>query len=74
VAVAVGPREAGAEGLEEVVEDLAADLVPVRDLVFGQLAGAFYGEAGIRAEWRSRLALLGTIEELADRLHDAAQG
>jgi hypothetical protein len=40
----------------------------------GQVAGAFYGEAGIPAEWRSRLALPGTIEELADRLHDAARG
>ena len=37
--------------------------------VYGQLAGAHYGEAGIPAEWRSKLALLGTIEELADRLH-----
>ena len=27
--------------------------------VYGQLAGAYYGEAGIPAEWRSRLALLG---------------
>jgi ADP-ribosyl-[dinitrogen reductase] hydrolase len=42
--------------------------------VYGQLAGAHYGEAGIPAEWRSKLALLGTIEELADRLHDAARG
>ena len=42
--------------------------------VYGQLAGALYGEEGIPAEWRSKLALLGTIEELADRLHDAARG
>lgn len=42
--------------------------------VYGQLAGAHYGEAGFPAEWRSKLALLGTIEELADRLHDAARG
>jgi ADP-ribosylglycohydrolase len=41
--------------------------------VYGQLAGAHYGEAGIPAEWRSKLALLGTIEELADRLHDAVR-
>jgi hypothetical protein len=41
---------------------------------YGQLAGAHHGEAGIPAEWRSRLALLGTIEGLADRLQDAAQG
>ena len=31
--------------------------------VYGQLAGAHDGEAGIPAEWRSKLALLGTIEE-----------
>jgi ADP-ribosyl-[dinitrogen reductase] hydrolase len=42
--------------------------------VYGQLAGAYYSEAGIPAEWRERLALLETIEELADRLHDAARG
>ena len=41
--------------------------------VYGQLAGAHYGEGGIPAEWRSKLALLRTIEELADRLHDAAR-
>jgi ADP-ribosylglycohydrolase len=42
--------------------------------VYGQLAGAHYGEEGIPAEWRSKLALLGTIEGLADRLHDTARG
>jgi ADP-ribosyl-[dinitrogen reductase] hydrolase len=42
--------------------------------VYGQLAGAFSCEAGIPAEWKSKLALLGTIEELAGRLHDAARG
>jgi hypothetical protein len=31
------------------------------------------GAAGIPAEWRSKLALLETIEELAHRLHDAAR-
>ena len=36
--------------------------------VYGQLAGAFYGEGGIPAEWRERLALRETIEELADGL------
>ena len=40
--------------------------------VYGQLAGAHYGEEGIPAEWRSKLALRGTIEDLADRLHAAA--
>jgi ADP-ribosyl-[dinitrogen reductase] hydrolase len=40
--------------------------------VCGQLAGTFYGEDAIPAEWRERLALRGTIEELADALHDAA--
>ncbi len=36
--------------------------------VYGQLAGAFYGEAGIPAEWRSRLAYRELIESLADQL------
>lgn len=40
--------------------------------VFGQLAGAFYGEAGIPAEWRALLARRELIETLADGLHQAA--
>jgi ADP-ribosyl-[dinitrogen reductase] hydrolase len=40
--------------------------------VYGQLAGAYYGQAGIPAEWRSKLALIETIEKLADRLHTAS--
>jgi ADP-ribosylglycohydrolase len=36
--------------------------------VYGQLAGAYYGESGIPEEWRARLALRSTIEELADGL------
>lgn len=36
--------------------------------VYGQLAGAFYGEDGIPSEWRSKLALRDTIEGFADRL------
>ena len=36
--------------------------------VFGQLAGAFYGESEIPAEWRAKLALRETIERLADAL------
>jgi ADP-ribosylglycohydrolase len=40
--------------------------------VYGQLAGAFYGEAGIPPEWRDRLARLDLIRALAGRLHDFA--
>ncbi|HEY1013652.1 MAG TPA: ADP-ribosylglycohydrolase family protein [Herpetosiphonaceae bacterium] len=40
--------------------------------VYGQLAGAFYGEAAIPAPWRERLALLPTIVGLAEELHRAA--
>jgi ADP-ribosylglycohydrolase len=40
--------------------------------VFGQLAGAYWGENGIPSEWRARLALRQTIESLADRLHTLA--
>jgi ADP-ribosyl-[dinitrogen reductase] hydrolase len=37
--------------------------------VYGQLAGAFYGEDGIPAEWRGQLALRETIASLAERLY-----
>lgn len=36
--------------------------------IYGQLAGAFYGEQGIPAAWRERLALREKIIELADGL------
>ena len=39
--------------------------------VFGQLAGAFYGETGIPAAWRERLAKSDLIVSLADRLHES---
>ncbi len=41
--------------------------------VYGQLAGAFYGEAGIPATWRARLAKGSLIVDFADRLYQAAQ-
>jgi ADP-ribosyl-[dinitrogen reductase] hydrolase len=40
--------------------------------VYGQLAGAVYGEHGIPGEWRARLALRDTICDLADRLEQLA--
>jgi ADP-ribosyl-[dinitrogen reductase] hydrolase len=39
--------------------------------VFGQLAGAHYGEERIPAHWRERLALRERIEQLADALLEA---
>ncbi len=41
--------------------------------VYGQLAGAFYGEQGIPAAWRAKLALRSIIESLADKLFNLAQ-
>lgn len=38
--------------------------------IYGQLAGAYYGEAGIPAGWRRQLALHETIAGLADQLYD----
>lgn len=38
--------------------------------IAGQLAGACYGERGIPAEWRERLAMRDTIERMADGLLD----
>lgn len=40
--------------------------------VYGQLAGAYYGECGIPASWRERLAQHGLIASLAERLYDLA--
>lgn len=40
--------------------------------VYGQLAGAFYGEQGIPEAWRTRLALRPLIESLAAQLHACA--
>ncbi|MEX2645335.1 MAG: ADP-ribosylglycohydrolase family protein [Gaiellaceae bacterium] len=37
--------------------------------VYGQLAGALYGERAIPERWREKLALRPTIELLADQLH-----
>jgi ADP-ribosylglycohydrolase len=42
--------------------------------VYGQIAGAYYGEAGIPATWRSLLALRETIETFADRLYEQSGG
>ena len=36
--------------------------------VFGQLAGAYYGEGGIPFEWRARLHAHGMIASIADRI------
>jgi ADP-ribosylglycohydrolase len=36
--------------------------------IYGQLAGAFYGEAAIPLKWREKLAMRETIETLADKL------
>jgi ADP-ribosylglycohydrolase len=40
--------------------------------VYGQLAGAFYGEEAIPRGWRSKLAHLNTLENFAERLLTAA--
>jgi ADP-ribosylglycohydrolase len=41
--------------------------------VYGQLAGAYYGEDEIPREWRSVLAMRAKIEEAADRLYEMAE-
>jgi ADP-ribosylglycohydrolase len=42
--------------------------------VYGQLAGAYYGEAGIPAGWKSKLALLDLIRTYADQIYSLAAG
>jgi ADP-ribosylglycohydrolase len=41
--------------------------------VYGQLAGAFYGEDGIPPSWRARLAQRELIERLAEQLFELAE-
>jgi ADP-ribosyl-[dinitrogen reductase] hydrolase len=41
--------------------------------VFGQLAGAYYGESGIPPEWRERLAMGDLIASMAERLFAATR-
>ncbi len=41
--------------------------------VYGQLAGAFYGESGIPQQWRTRLAHSSLIKSLADQLFDLSR-
>ena len=40
--------------------------------VYGQLAGAIYGEQGIPARWRERVVMAEQISGFADALHDLA--
>jgi ADP-ribosyl-[dinitrogen reductase] hydrolase len=40
--------------------------------VYGQIAGAYYGEAAIPAEWREKLAMRELIEQRATELHAMA--
>src|SRR5919202_6145133 len=42
--------------------------------VYGQLAGAFYGEDAIPGSWRTKLAYLRLIEDLAEKLFDRRPG
>ena len=41
--------------------------------IYGQLAGAYYGEEDIPAEWRSKLAMVDVIINFADKLWEAVQ-
>jgi ADP-ribosylglycohydrolase len=41
--------------------------------VYGQIAGAYYGEEGIPPGWRATLAMRTEIEVLADRLYEMAE-
>ncbi len=41
--------------------------------VYGQIAGAYWGEQGIPDEWLDKLSLRSLIEELADRLLEFSQ-
>lgn len=42
-------------------------------VVYGQLAGAYYGEHAIPEAWRVKLTLRDLIEAFAARLHDLSR-
>lgn len=41
--------------------------------IFGQLAGAYYGESGIPAEWREKVTMRDQIIEMADTIYERSQ-
>jgi hypothetical protein len=41
--------------------------------IYGQLAGAYYGEQGIPRSWRGKLAMRSTIEDFADAIFERVQ-
>ncbi len=41
--------------------------------IYGQLAGAYYGEDGIPVEWRSKLVMANTITDYANKLWEAGK-
>lgn len=41
--------------------------------VYGQIAGAFYGEQGIPDRWRQLIARRELIEAMADKLYELAE-
>ncbi len=41
--------------------------------IYGQIAGAHYGAAGVPEEWRQRLTMTAEITSMADRLYDHAR-
>ena len=55
-----------------LVVNLAGDADTV-GAVYGQIAGAYYGEQGIPPAWRECLARRSEIEGLADRLEEASR-
>jgi ADP-ribosyl-[dinitrogen reductase] hydrolase len=65
---------AGSESFEEgaLLAVNLGDDADTTGAVYGQLAGAFYGEDTIPAAWLDVLAMRETIESFADRLHDLA--
>jgi ADP-ribosyl-[dinitrogen reductase] hydrolase len=42
--------------------------------VYGQIAGAYYGEQGIPEDWRKKVAHRRVLERVADRLYAERYG
>ena len=69
-AFGVGKRVRSETGLAEGAVSVSFAAVNLARKIFGQLAGAYYGVAGIPARWVRKIAMCDKIERLAlDLLH-----
>ena len=66
-------EDAVGAGIMDVPRKLLGDDADTTGAVYGQLAGAFYGEKGIPKGWRKKIAMRGVIEDYAGRLFEVGR-